>query len=135
MLCLDVCKSVAEPQRDLGTQASPSCMRSPDPRGTTQSLVDDARTSTLPPATDLRAATLSHDDEAGAGCALGDVGTSASPRVIDVDLISARPSGMEEDLIRDQAQIEQAPHGLGTSSAQVPDSSLTSPRLPRREID
>jgi hypothetical protein len=32
---------------------------------------------------------------------------SASPKVIDMDPISARPSGMEEDLIRDQAQIDQ----------------------------
>jgi hypothetical protein len=32
---------------------------------------------------------------------------SASPKVIDMDPISARPSGKEEDLIRDQAQIDQ----------------------------
>jgi hypothetical protein len=32
-LCLNVCRLVAEPRRDLGAQASPSLMRSPDPRG------------------------------------------------------------------------------------------------------
>jgi hypothetical protein len=59
---------------------------------------------------------------------------SASPRVIDVDPISAMPGGAEEDLVRDQAQIDQAPKGLGTSGAQVLDSSSSSPRLPRWEI-
>jgi hypothetical protein len=109
-----VIRSVAEPQRDLGAQASPSRTRSPEPMGTAQSLVDDARTATPPPATDERVATPplavdsrtvtpSRGDEAGAGGTLGDVGTSASPRVIDVDPISARPGGMEEDLVRDHA--------------------------------
>jgi hypothetical protein len=54
----------------------------------------------------------------------------SSPRVIDVDSISVRPGGMEEDLAKDQAQIDQAPQGPGTSGAQVPDSSPSSPRLP-----
>jgi hypothetical protein len=60
---------------------------------------------------------------------------SASPRIIDVDPISARPSGVDEGLVRDQAQIDQAPQGPGTSGAQVLDSSPSSPRLSRREID
>jgi hypothetical protein len=42
---------------------------------------------------------------------------------------------MEEDLVKDQAQIDQAQKGPRTSGAQVPDSSPSSPRLPRREID
>jgi hypothetical protein len=42
---------------------------------------------------------------------------------------------MDEDLVKDQAQIGQALRGLGTSGMQVPDSSPSSPRLPRREID
>jgi hypothetical protein len=136
-----VCRLVAEPQRDLGALASAYHTRSPDPRGAAQSLVDDARTTTPPPAaderlatlplaTDSRMATLLCGDEAGAGGALGDVGTSASPLIIDVDPISARPGGVDEDLVR-----VQAPQGPGTSCAQVPDSSLSSPRLPRREID
>jgi hypothetical protein len=145
-LYLNVCRSAAEPQRDLGAQASPSRTRSLDHRGTAQSLVDNARTATpppaadervatLPPATDSRTMTPPRGDEAGGGGALADVGMSASPWIIDVDPISARPGGVNEDLVRDQAQIDQAPQGPGTSSAQVPDSSLSSPRLPRREID
>jgi hypothetical protein len=117
---------------------TPGARRSP--------LVDDARTATPPPATDERVATPPptadsrtvtplRGDEAGAGGALGDVGTSASPRIINVDPISARPGGVDEDLVRDQAQIDQVPQGSGTSGAQVPDSSPSSPRLPLREID
>jgi hypothetical protein len=128
MLCLNVCRSVAEPQRDLGAQASPSRTRSPEPRGAAQSLVDDARTATPPPtangrvatllpATDSRTATPLRGNEAEARGTLGDVRTSASPRVIDVDPIRARPGGMEEDLVRDQAQIDQVPRGPGASGA------------------
>jgi hypothetical protein len=69
-------------------------------------------------------------DKTGAEGALWDVGTSAYLWVIDVDPISARPGGMEEDLVKDQAQIDQAPKGPGMSGAQVPDSSPSSPRLP-----
>jgi hypothetical protein len=54
--------------------------------------------------------------------------------IIDVDPISSRPGGAD-DLVRDQPQIDQALRGLGTFGAQVPDSSSSSPRLPRREID
>jgi hypothetical protein len=42
---------------------------------------------------------------------------------------------MEEDLVRDQAQIDQAPKGPGTYGAQVFDSSSSSPRLLRWGID
>jgi hypothetical protein len=66
---------------------------------------------------------------------MGDVGASSSARVIDVHPISARPSGMEEDLAKDQALIDQALGGPGTSGTQVPISSPLSSRLPRREID
>jgi hypothetical protein len=111
-----------------------------------QSLVDDAGTAippptadergtTPPPATDSRTASPPHANGAGAGGVVGDIGVSASLRVIDVDPISARFGGMDEDLVKDQAQIDQASRGPGTSSAQVPNSSLTIPRLPRREID
>jgi hypothetical protein len=90
---------------------------------------------TPPPVTDSRTATPPHADDVGVGGAVGDVGASASPRVINIDLISARPGGMDEDLVKDQAQIDQAPRGPGTSRTQVPGSSPSSPRLPRREID
>jgi hypothetical protein len=63
----------------------------------------DERVATLPPAIDSRTASPPRADDAGAGGAVGDVGASTSPRVIDVDPINARPGGMDEDLIRDQA--------------------------------
>jgi hypothetical protein len=43
-----------------------------------------------------------------------DVGATVSPRIIDVDPISARPA-RADDLVKDQRQINQAPGGLGTS--------------------
>jgi hypothetical protein len=43
-----LCRSVVEPQRDLGAQASPSRMRSPDPKVVVDLLADDTRTATLP---------------------------------------------------------------------------------------
>jgi hypothetical protein len=63
----------------------------------------DERVATLPPAIDSRTASPPRADDEGAGGAVGDVGASASPRVIDVDPINERPGGMDEDLIRDQA--------------------------------
>jgi hypothetical protein len=53
--------------------------------------------------------------DAGTQSAIGDVGTSASPRVIDVDPISAMLGGAEEDLVKDQARTDQALKGPGTS--------------------
>jgi hypothetical protein len=54
-MCGDVlCRSVAEPQRDLGAQASPSRTRSLDHGVAAQSLVDDVRTVTPPSTTDAR---------------------------------------------------------------------------------
>jgi hypothetical protein len=57
-----------------------------------------------------------------------------SPGIIDVDPISARPAE-GEDLMKDQPLIYQAPRGPGTSGEQVPESSSSSLRLPRREIN
>jgi hypothetical protein len=74
------------------------------------------------------------DVEVGEGTSVVDVGVTTSPRIIDVDPISARPAG-GEDLLNDQPQIDQAPKGLGTSGGQVTESSSSSPRLPRREIN
>jgi hypothetical protein len=45
-----LCRSVVEPQHDLGAQASPSRTRSSDPKVVMDSLADDARTATPPPA-------------------------------------------------------------------------------------
>jgi hypothetical protein len=45
-----LCRLIAEPQRDLGAQASPSRTRSPDPKVVVESLVDDAGTATPLPA-------------------------------------------------------------------------------------
>jgi hypothetical protein len=45
--CL-LCRSVAEPQGDLGAPTSPSRMRSPDPTDVGEALADDARTTTPP---------------------------------------------------------------------------------------
>jgi hypothetical protein len=141
-----LCRSVAELQRDLGAQASPSRKRSPVPKVVAELLTEDARTATPPPraaekkatsplVADSRMASPPCAVDAGAGGAVGDIGTPASPGITDVDPISSRPAGTDDDLVKDQPQIDQAPRGLGTSGAQVPDSSSSSPRLPRREID
>jgi hypothetical protein len=144
-VCFDVvllCKPVVVPQRDLGTQASPSRTRSPDPKVVGESFDDDVRTTTPPRGAtesretsmlvaDLRVASPPRAVEAGEGSTVGDVGAAASPRIIDVDRISARPTGAD-DLVKDQPQIDQVPRGLGTSGAQVPESFSSSPRLPWR---
>jgi hypothetical protein len=57
------------------------------------------------------------------------------PLVIDVDPISTMPDGMDQDLVGEPAQIEQAPKDPGTSGAQVLDSSSSGPTLRRWEID
>jgi hypothetical protein len=124
MLDDGVCRSIIEPQRDLGAQASPSHMRSPDHGVAAQTLADDARTETPPPAADSRMVTpppaadarvvtppLSAD--AGAPGTVGGIRASTSSLDIDVDPISAMPSGTDEDLVRDRAQIEQAPKDPG----------------------
>jgi hypothetical protein len=70
--------------------------------------------------------------EAVGAAFVGDVGATTPPGVIDVDPINAQPA---EDLVRDQPQIDQGPAGPGTSSIQVPPTSSSSPRLPRRSIN
>jgi hypothetical protein len=64
------------------------------------------RTTTPPPTVDSRTATLPPATDAGAQGVVGDIRVSASPRVIDVDSISVVPGGVDEDLVRDQAQID-----------------------------
>jgi hypothetical protein len=147
-VCLDVvllCRSVAEPQRDLGAQASPSRTRSPDPKVVVESLTDDEWTATpplgaaenrttLPLVVDSRVASPPRAIDAGEGGAVGDVRMPASLGIIDVDPIGCRPGGAD-DLVKEQPQIDHASRGPRTSGAQVPDSSSSSPRLPQREID
>jgi hypothetical protein len=77
----------------------------------------DSKTVTPPPAADARTATPLPGADAGAQGTVVDVGASTSPPVIDVDPISVMPSGTDENLIRDQAQIEQASKDLGLSGA------------------
>jgi hypothetical protein len=102
---------------DVGTATPPSTVGE---KRTTPSPVADSRTTSPP-----------HAGVVGVGGAIGDVGTPASLRIIDVDPISAKPGQVVDDLVKDQGQINQAPGGPGTSGAQVPDSSPTSPRFPR----
>jgi hypothetical protein len=115
-------------------------MRSADLKVVGETLVDDARTTTPPRGAaesreasplvkNTRVASLPRAIEAGDGTSVGDVGATTSPRVIDVDPISARTAGAK-NLIKDQPQIDQAPKGPGTSGAQVPKSSSSIPRLP-----
>jgi hypothetical protein len=73
--------------------------------------------------------------DAGAGGTVGNVETPTFMRIVDVHPISSRPAGADDDLVKDQAQIDQVPRGTGTSGAHVPKSSSSSPRFPRREID
>jgi hypothetical protein len=143
MLVFDVilpCRLVVVPQDDLVAPASPSCMRSVDLKVMGEALADDARTATplwvaaesratSHPVENTEVASPPRAVEAGEGTSVGDVRVMTSPRVIDVDPISARPDGVE-DLMKDQPQIDQAPRGPGTSGAQVPESSSSSPRLP-----
>jgi hypothetical protein len=93
-----------------------------------ESLADDAGTTAppsaavenrmaLPAAADSRTESPPRVDGAGAGGAVGDVGMPPSLRIIDVDPISTRPGGVDDDLVKDQAQIDQAPGGPGMSGA------------------
>jgi hypothetical protein len=101
---LFLCRLVSEPQRDMGAQASPSRMRSSDPKVVVDSLADDAWTATPPPAVGERRTTPPLVADSGTGSplragdvgargAIGDVETRASPHIIDVDPISTRPAG------------------------------------------
>jgi hypothetical protein len=139
------CRPVAVPQGNLGAPASPSRTRSAEPKVMGEALADDARTATLPrgavesratspPVANSRVETPPRVVDAGGVTSAGDVGAMTSPTIIDVDPISARPA-RAEDLVRDQPQIDQAPGGPGTSGAQVPQSSSSSPKLPRRKIN
>jgi hypothetical protein len=135
---------VTRPQGGLGAPSSPSRTRSPEPQVVGEALADDACTATPPrravestatssPVAVTRVGTPPRVVEAE-GASAGDVGATTIPTIIDADPINAVPSGAE-DLVRDQPQIDLAPGGPKTSGAQVPPSSSSSPRLPRRSIN
>jgi hypothetical protein len=121
-ICLDVvllCRSVAEPQRDPGAQASPSRTRWPDPKVVVESLTDDAWTAIPPPGVAEKKTTLplvadsrmaspprAGAGDVGVGGAFGDVGTAVSPKIIDVDPISSRHTGADNGLVMDQPKID-----------------------------
>jgi hypothetical protein len=109
-----------------------------------EALADDARTATpprgavenvvtSPPVADARVGTPPRVAKV-VGTSAGDVGATASPTIIDADPIRTVPDG-GEDLVGDQPQIDLAPRGPETSGTQVPPSSSSSPRLPRRTIN
>jgi hypothetical protein len=68
------CRSVVEPQRDLGAKASPSRTLLPGHKVASQTLADDARTATSPPAADSRMVTPPPAVDAGAHGSVGGVG-------------------------------------------------------------
>jgi hypothetical protein len=109
-----------------------------------EAVADDACTATLtrgmaeglttsPPVTDTRAGSSLHTTE-GVETSDGEVGAMTSPTVIDVDPIRAVPGGVK-DVAEDQPQIDLASGGPEASDAQVPLSSTSSARLPRRSIN
>jgi hypothetical protein len=76
------------------------------------SLADDTGTATLAPAAGERRTTPPpvanpgtgsppHAGDVGAGGAVGDIGTSTYKRIIDVDPISTRPAGADDNLVKD----------------------------------
>jgi hypothetical protein len=95
------------------TQGRPS---GADARGATPPPTANARRETTPPATDARRVTPPPAAGTGAQGAVGDIGASTSSLVINVDPINVMPGGTDEDLVRDRAQLEQAPKDLGSSS-------------------
>jgi hypothetical protein len=93
-----------------------------------QTLVDDMRTTTPPPAVDSRTATPPPAADAGATASppgadagaqgvVGDIGASTSSPVIDVSPINVMPGGADEDLVEDQVQLEQVLKGAESSGA------------------
>jgi hypothetical protein len=113
-------------------QSSPSRTRLPEPQVVGEVLADDTRTATpprgavenvvtSPPIDDARVGTPPRVAEV-VGTSAGDVGAMTSPIIIDADPIRTVPGGAE-GLVGDQPQIDLAPGGPETSSAQVPPSS------------
>jgi hypothetical protein len=97
----------------------------------TRGIVEGVTTS--PPVTDARAGSPLRTTE-GVETSAGEVGATTSPTVVDVDPIRTVPGGTE-DVAGDHPQIDLMPGGLEESGAQVPPSSTSSPRLPRRSVN
>jgi hypothetical protein len=138
------CRPAAGPQAVPVAPSSPSRTRSPEPLVTGEALVDDARTTTptrgvaegvttSPSVTDTRAGSSLNATE-GVETSAGGVGATTSPTVVDVDPIRVVPDGAR-DVAEDQPQIDLASGGPEVSGAQVPPSSTSSLRLPRRSIN
>jgi hypothetical protein len=128
----------------LVAQPSPSRMRSTEPQVVGEALADDARTATPPQGAvenvvtsplvaDARVRTPPRVTEV-VGASARDVRATTSPTIIEADRIRTVPGG-DEDLVGDQPQIDLALGGPESSSAQVPPSSSSSPKLPRRTIN
>jgi hypothetical protein len=109
-----------------------------------EALVDDACTATptrgvaegvttSPSVADMRAGSSLHVAEGVETSARG-VGATTSPTIVDVNPIRAVPDGAR-DVAEDQPQNDLASGGPGVSGAQVPPSSTSSLRLPRRSIN
>jgi hypothetical protein len=86
-----------------------------------------------PPVTDTRAGSSLHTTK-GVETSAGEVEATTSPTVVDVDPIRVVPNGVK-DVAEDQPQIDLVPGGPEASGAQVPPSSTSSLRLPRRSIN
>jgi hypothetical protein len=86
-----------------------------------------------PPVTDTRAGSSLHTTK-GVETSAGEVEATTSPTVVDVDPIRVVPNGAK-DVAEDQPQIDLVPGGPEASGAQVPPSSTSSLRLPRRSIN
>jgi hypothetical protein len=89
--------------------------------------------TTSPSVTDTRAGSSLHTTD-GVETSVGEVWATTSRTVVDVVPIRAISDGAE-DVAEDQPQIDLAPEGPEASGAQVPPSSTTSLRLPRRSIN
>jgi hypothetical protein len=122
----------------------PSRTRLSEPQVVGEALVDDAGTATptwgmaqgattSSPVADTRVGSSLHTAE-GVETSSEGVTATTSPTVVDVDPIRAVPDGVR-DVAEDQPQIDLAPGGPGVSGAQVPSSSTSSLRLPRRSIN
>jgi hypothetical protein len=83
--------------------------------------------------TDMRTGSSLHAAE-GVETSAGGVRATTSPTVVDVNPITAVPDGAR-DVAEDQPHIDLAPGGPEVSDAQVPPSSTSSLRLPRRSIN
>jgi hypothetical protein len=83
--------------------------------------------------TDTRAGSSLHIAE-GVETSVGEVRATTSPTVVDVDPIRVVPDEAK-DMAEDQPQIDLAPGGPEAPDAQVPPSSTSSLRLPRRSIN